>query len=285
MEDKIKIDIKKGGGSIEASGESAVALSNLISPFTSFGKVIGERINIWGDLWNLEYTARAVARAREIASESNLVIEYKPTKFLKEWALKSSLEEDEDMIEKWAHLLLSASVDYDSRDSIHTSLLSNLGTEEANILSKIWEASSKKRSLEFLQRAGGSAFDISFWEILKGESIPKEHLPFESLSDEDVDLLGTKIFNELIATGLYPETVGVYSNDKRLTWHAWSPDHPGIEMEPYLIESLVHLGLLKRGHISFELGSRFNGARLSFNAYVLGLSNIGFCFMSAVSPK
>jgi len=132
-----------------------------------------------------------------------------PPKFLVPFAEKSSREnEDSDLISLWAHLLATASSDYHSRYATYVEILSEIGSDDAKLLSAIWKSTKKK--------------DLTKREIVFNAYLP--HTPEQTWHGKTlISLDEFDRHNFLIAVGSYGEKIG----DMSLNSHAPRRDQKG----------------------------------------------------------
>lgn len=140
MTEKISAEAGIKGGKLEVTGKAASRLghqlADLISPFSEVAGAAGDHINVWRQASLL----RSLELAHKIAEAKGIAIKPVSPKFLIPWAEKASLEEDDQLAELWAVLLLSSMGDYDSTSNWVANVLSEIGPLEAKILKTTFES-------------------------------------------------------------------------------------------------------------------------------------------------
>lgn len=113
-DDEIEISVGKDSLSVKSGGDAAARITNtisdLLSPFSEATGVIGDVIHYYRQ----DMALRAIGRAREIAKKTGANLQPVPPKFLVKWVEDASLEESEndELVDLWAGLLVSASTDF-----------------------------------------------------------------------------------------------------------------------------------------------------------------------------
>lgn len=142
-----------------------------------------EALGLLGDAvrWaRVEVAAKITRRAKSIADENGLKLVAPPLKFLVPFYERASTEDenDETLMEMWAHLLVSAGTEYQDKSLRYSSILSQLTSKQAVLLDQLIRRNSesgKERgwSYRFLE----TALYILIDRITKGvrvESDPKK---------------------------------------------------------------------------------------------------------------
>ena len=135
-DDKIKLELGPKGGSLEVIGHAAGRLTHqladLLSPLTEGVGLVGDQIR----LFRQRAVVAALERAHEIARERGTKLKSIPPKFLVEWMESASLENEEEveLRDWWAKLLVSASEDYKSAHIAYVDLLKKLDPEDAKTI-------------------------------------------------------------------------------------------------------------------------------------------------------
>ncbi len=108
------------------------AVVDVFSPATEFLGALGDGVR----LARVEMAARTTRRAKEIADANGMVLKAPPLKFLVPFFEKASLEEDgdEDLLEMWANLLVSAGSESGSAKPIYVDIMSKMTSEAAVML-------------------------------------------------------------------------------------------------------------------------------------------------------
>ncbi len=87
---------------------------------------------------------KVFTRAQEIAKDARIEPKQVPVKFLVPFMEKCSLEdEDSQLVDLWAKLLVSAFDDFGSKHTVFVDILSQIGPSEAKTLRCMWERESK----------------------------------------------------------------------------------------------------------------------------------------------
>jgi hypothetical protein len=122
----------------EVTQENLRFLQRILGPAAEAADFLSDKIKFWR--W--QSALRTLDRARTMALDANIRPSEVPLKFLVPFLEKSSLEYEDGMQERWAHLLLSASTTFDGLHNVYLNLLSMMSSEEAGILSKMYQASA-----------------------------------------------------------------------------------------------------------------------------------------------
>ncbi len=87
---------------------------------------------------------KVFTRAQEIAKDARIEPKQVPVKFLVPFMEKCSLEDEEsELVDLWAKLLVSAFDDFGSKHIVFVDILSQIGPSEAKTLRHMWERESK----------------------------------------------------------------------------------------------------------------------------------------------
>lgn len=117
---------------------------------------------------------KVLTRAEQIAKEASIEAKRLPIKFLVPLMEKCSLEEEEsELIELWARLLVSAASDFESKHALYVDILSQIGSNEALLLRHIWE-DAKDKSYSELDMLLGLYNQGSYWGSRNLEAIERE---------------------------------------------------------------------------------------------------------------
>jgi hypothetical protein len=129
---KVEVDAKVG----EQSSDKLIdAIVDAFSPATETLGLIGDAVR----LARVSVAAKITNKAKQIAVENGLKLNTPPLKFLVPFYEKASLEDpaDESLIDMWARVLTSAASQYQDRIMRFTSILSELGKTQADLLDRI----------------------------------------------------------------------------------------------------------------------------------------------------
>lgn len=111
-------------------------LLRVFGPLAEGGDYASEQIR----LFRFRSAIKTLQTAKQIADQSNIALNELPLKFLVPFLENCSLEEDDsELIEQWARLLVSASTDYDPRHSTFVNILSQISSVEVKFLKRIYE--------------------------------------------------------------------------------------------------------------------------------------------------
>jgi hypothetical protein len=126
-----------------ASGNTAkISLFNIENDFIGLEKVIALFFPSYRHEMILRYRAETIAKigleAYKLAKDENIQINPIPPKIALPIIEKMSLEHEEDMYEKWANLLIAASVKHDPIHQQYAEILANLNYHSANLLKEIY---------------------------------------------------------------------------------------------------------------------------------------------------
>ena len=140
-EDKIEAEVSEKGAKLYASGAPAKkvtkALIDLISPFTEGAGILGDLIRVYR-----ETTVRAaLVRAERIAIERQITGRQVPAKYLIDWIEKTSMENDDALIETWAELLVASVVGFDSELFLFNEFVHKLNSNSVKLITAIGSGS------------------------------------------------------------------------------------------------------------------------------------------------
>jgi hypothetical protein len=133
-----KVEVSIGSGKIAIAGGNVGKISgtivDLLSPFSEGLGWIGDALRIYRE----KSISKMLSKAQDIASKRDEVIHQVNPKNLVSIIEGASLEnEDEDIIEIWARLLLSGGSEFDAELSVITEILRRIGGDEINILANL----------------------------------------------------------------------------------------------------------------------------------------------------
>lgn len=163
----VKLDIPK-----EVWGDVAGLLGQVFGPAGQAGEWLSDKIRFY----RFKSALKTLKKSKEIIEKEGVVIKELPIKFLIPFLEKCSLEEeDSELINKWANLLVSAGSEYKTNHPAFVDILSQIGPSEARLLKRIWEIrrsqgyDSLKTVLELYEQKTGQYFgqkpvSIDEWE-------------------------------------------------------------------------------------------------------------------------
>lgn len=135
---KISAEANLKGGKLEITGSNAgriaSQIADLISPFSELAGATGDHVRIW----RAKSLIKSLERAHQIAREHNITIDKVAPKFLASWVEKASLEDDDQLTERWANLLLSSVGQFDVISSLSSNILSEIGAMEARLMEHLY---------------------------------------------------------------------------------------------------------------------------------------------------
>lgn len=137
--DNFKIEWNDENKGLNVPAKVVEAVLDLVSPFTSSFRQVGNGINLWAERRSMLYIAETLRRSKEIAEQESIPITPKPPKLIAEWTKHVALEDDELLRDKWARLLLNSSQQFRARDVIFAGFLSRIGHTEALVLDELWQ--------------------------------------------------------------------------------------------------------------------------------------------------
>lgn len=122
---------------INAKGSKAItkAIAEVFSPVTESLGLIGDQVRIYRELTLL----RTLKRAQETIKNEKLKVEVPKVKFLVPYLENCSLEDpnDDSLIDMWANLLVSSSIDIDLQHPVFVRILKDITSSEAEVLSYV----------------------------------------------------------------------------------------------------------------------------------------------------
>lgn len=128
----VKAEVKVGERGTEKLIDAVV---DTFSPATETLGLIGDAVR----LARVEVAAHVTKKAKAIADGSGVKLSAPPLKFLVPFFEKASTEHlnNTSLVEMWAHLLANAGASYNDKQMRYVSILSELGSNQAEILDKI----------------------------------------------------------------------------------------------------------------------------------------------------
>lgn len=129
MSDLPKISVDIGRETVQDIVDAAV---DLFSPGIESLGWLGDQVRVH----RVRSGLKSLRRTQELAAECGIKLIAPPTKFLAQFIEASSLEDadDEELIERWATLLLNAGNTFDSKQVYFVSVLKQLGPIELELL-------------------------------------------------------------------------------------------------------------------------------------------------------
>ncbi len=125
----------------EVWGDLAGFVKQIFGPVSEAADLLSDKIRFV----RFKTALKTIRRAKELAEEENLDLKQVPLKFLVPFLEQCSLEEeDSELIEQWARLLVSAATEYDVHHPAFVDILSQIGPNEAKLLKHIWEIRKKE---------------------------------------------------------------------------------------------------------------------------------------------
>ena len=128
-------------------------------PLDEIGLLVQDRVR----LWRFNQQLKIVTRAKELAEKHNIKLKEVPLKILAPLLEGASLEEDLDLQEMWANLLVNyADNEQQLTSSIFPNMLSQLSTREVRVL----KFNLENYKTQFLNRSNWEAGEkLSSYEI------------------------------------------------------------------------------------------------------------------------
>jgi len=188
----VKLNIPK-----EVWGDVAGLLGQVFGPAGQAGEWLSDKIRFF----RFQSALRTLKKAKKTAENEGIALKEIPIKFLVPFLENCSLEdEDSELINQWANLLVSAGSEYQTNHPAFVDILSQIGPHEARLLKRIWGIrrsqgySSLKTVLELydqntVQYYGSKPISLDEWEkkgflVLAG-SVPADH-PSIRGADENI---------------------------------------------------------------------------------------------------
>ena len=110
-------------------------MQRVLGPVGELGDFLTERIRFFR--W--KSAARTIERAKQIANDRGVDPKQVPIKFLVPFLEQCSLEdEDSELSEYWAKLLVDASARFQNKHLLYSDILSRLGSGDANLIRHFW---------------------------------------------------------------------------------------------------------------------------------------------------
>jgi len=125
---------------VDVTRAKATSWLDLISPLTEWTGLKGDQLRLKRDILRLHREETLTRITERIRSKGNInpgAVPI-PTKFIVNFLEKASLEEqDDELVELWANLLISAAENYDPRQLHFVSIISQLSGSQARIFESI----------------------------------------------------------------------------------------------------------------------------------------------------
>lgn len=203
---------------------------DLISPITQWAGLKGDQLRHKRELLRIQQDAvlnRIAESAYKKIEAEALEVEPVPTKFLVPFLERASLEEEEsELCDRWADLLVSAATGYDPSMIRFAAVLAEIGPGEVGFLNRIVREPRGTRNLSHIE-------DVPFVFVpnVLNRSISSEVSPQRSEK---------KLFQALLESFEYPGTVWPF-----IAVEDWDFDNPTWSQKDDAIASnLVSLGIL-----------------------------------------
>ncbi len=237
-----EVSVKVGEESVDAVVQAALDIFS--APVNLLGW-LGDQIRIH----RANTTIKALHRTKELADKFGFQLVAPPTKFLAQFLEASSLEEleDDNLIERWATLLLNASQSFDSEQTFFVSTLKQLGALELELLEVLIRNGRGHYRLSLAMEAQ-YLFDFSALEHMAMEKLSAS----ESAVDEAIEhiLSVFEIAGTIVADVFVDHAVG-QGNDRQ--WQAVHPDFSEDEISRW--DMLVACNLVECKRIVWVIGS------------------------------
>lgn len=155
---------------IEIQAEAAGAIKDVVQPIVkAVGEVfspVSELLGWGGDIIRIyrERTAlKCFARTKQIASKTGIRLQEPPAKFITQFIENCSLEDenDEQLIECWAQLLVDAGTAYSAKHVFHANVLKQISGRELELLEILVRNGPGSYCLEHMTEAE-YLFDFNF---------------------------------------------------------------------------------------------------------------------------
>lgn len=211
------------------------ALDDLFGPsFREVGEYLADKIR----LHRYKSMRKILEKAKEISGE--VALDPPPVKFLAPFVEASSLEdEDSDLIDMWARLLVDSSRNFQSKHILFMRILKEISGQEANLLKEMVENFRGNRDDFTLNR------DIEFAQYAVTDSYVEKFL-FDHVGNIEEKDLSTKFIEKFEGAGVYIDSIYFSTGEKNI----WP--HSDIEGDP-------HTGMQSR--LSREYGFSFEVLR------------------------
>lgn len=150
---KAKASLIKQEAEIEASKEEVKSFLDSVVPdfVRQGGGILSDNVRFW----RFKNQVNIVKKAQKVIDESGLPKQQIPLKVLTPLIESSSLEEDDQMQEKWANLLANAATGFSGIKANYVEILKELSPLEATILDNIYRAANteidyeKRKTMQF----------------------------------------------------------------------------------------------------------------------------------------
>lgn len=207
-------------------------------------------------------------RTQELARECKLKLKAPPAKFLAQFIEASSLEEadDDDLIERWASLLLNASNQFNSEQTFYVSVLKHLGAIELELLEVLARGEGAYR-LALIEEA---AFVFEF------QQAPAEAARHVTDDPRKVNAAIDKIIGELAFAGVMVADVFVSFALGQGDDSQWQNMHKG-----YLESERVHWEILKASNLISEVSFTWQCGPLEYRVRAMMFTELGARFYFA----
>ena len=120
----------------EVWGDVVGLLGQVFGPAGQAGEWLSDKIRFF----RFKSALKTLKKAKEIVENEEITLKEIPIKFLVPFLEKCSLEdEDSELINQWANLLVSAGSEYKANHPAFVDILSQISPSEAMLLKRIWE--------------------------------------------------------------------------------------------------------------------------------------------------
>ena len=127
----VSLDIPK-----EVWGDVVGLLGQVFGPAGQAGEWLSDKIRFF----RFKSALKTLNKAKEIVDNEGITLKEIPIKFLVPFLEKCSLEDEEsELINQWANLLVSAGSEYKANHPAFVDILSQISSSEAKLLKRIWQ--------------------------------------------------------------------------------------------------------------------------------------------------
>lgn len=255
----ITAEIKVPGRSIDKLVDAAI---DTFSPASETMGLLGDVVR----LARIEVAAAITRRAKIIADSHGMTLKAPPLKFLVPFYEKASTEEadDKNLVEMWAKLLTAAGSNYDARYLRFTSILSEISSEQANIL----DATARNYGGVLGKNSDPDGISYNLVDSRLSARL-------KSLKGRDADQLLEEVCGEICAPGVSVVIIQGEMNSNKEMWD-WNEDSVYEDSKSLDFEILKSLGLLSKVATDFVESEH---AAVTVTLY--HISELGYGFWSA----
>lgn len=227
---------------IKVAAKQAVEYMNQItkSPIGQLGEIFGDNVRIWRYKRAIKHLLDVKAYHKKVGIQVKQI----PLKVLLPLLENASLEEDENLQEKWTALLANA-IDFENNLELHNifvELLRQLSPVEVKVLDYMFDEGTTNKN-----KRVPKVFSSLILKQMKGDGNPlhiREVFKIDDLSDEDEEEVKEREKEKIIINNLVRLNLIEYGESRRKSSSSREMLTPTFTMIPYVDKSKISLTTL-----------------------------------------